>query len=731
MTHPEEDWLELLDDEPNPPAGEAVRPKWLVLVVDDDPEIHEATRFALSQCEYQQRGIELIHAHNQSEAIALVRAHPELAAVLLDVVMESNTSGLELIGIMREQLQRTELRIILRTGQPGYAPELDVFTRYDINDYRTKAELTQIRLITCLISALRGYEQIQQLNQQKQQLQHMLKAVADLIERESVPSFVQGIFSHLMPMLHGPVRGGFFWRGLQPGSSESWQHILVPASPSTEQTWPLVWQQWVQQAQKTQKPVLAPPYTLLLWRSSKHEAGLLLETPQPVTPAQQHMLEIWAAHLGTCFSNLQLTARLNQLAFEDALTGLHNSTALLNTLRDLLLTQRPASLWLLDLAHFSDINDGMGQDIGNQLLQNTAQRLQNRFGPQVYLARVGIDVFALVDTEQRLSTNALLEIFNAPFSASGVEIHMNVALGICQALDAGPNQSSWLKRATIALNRAKKTPSEPVHAFRPEMEESTRARLDISNRLRAAFEARQLEVWFQPQLNMQTGQVVGVEGLLRWPDGQGGFVYPPSVFIPLAEYSGLILDIGHWVLTVSCQLVQALQQQGWPELAVAVNVSLQQFRQRDWVQSVQQLLTDYPIPPHLLELEITESVAMDEPRDIALRLQQLKALGVTIAIDDFGTGYSSLGYLQRLPIDRLKIDRSFVMEMETDRGRSLAETIVSLGHRLGLSVVAEGVETAKQMDYLRALGCEQAQGYLYAQAMPVAQLLQWLHTRPR
>ena len=219
-----------------------------------------------------------------------------------------------------------------------------------------------------------------------------------------------------------------------------------------------------------------------------------------------------------------------------------------------------------------------------------------------------------------------------------------------------------------------------------------------------------------------------MEGLLRWPDGNGGFI-SPAEFVPLAEYSGLIVDIGYWVVEESCKRLQELANLGYPNLRVAVNVSIPQFRDPQFVKSIKRLITESGISPSLLELEITESVVMDEPQIVIDALTDLKQFGVTIAIDDFGTGFSSMSYLQKLPLDRLKVDRSFVAEIRPGETAFIVETIVTLGSKLGLTTIAEGIEKREQASFMIKLGCDEAQGYLFGRPMPFISLVEFLAER--
>ncbi|MDX1392670.1 MAG: EAL domain-containing protein, partial [Rheinheimera sp.] len=250
-------------------------------------------------------------------------------------------------------------------------------------------------------------------------------------------------------------------------------------------------------------------------------------------------------------------------------------------------------------------------------------------------------------------------------------------------------------------------------------------RLALLRMLRQDFSQDRLQLWYQPQISLSSNNVVGMEALLRWPQANGQFV-SPAVFIPLAEYSGLIVEIGSWVLDQACQQIKQLEKQGHTGLRIAVNVSMPQFRNHTFVQSVMDCVRRHQINPQLLELEITESVVMDEPKIVIEALNKLKSFGIKVAIDDFGIGFSSLSYLQQLPLDRIKVDRAFIRDINQVAGEVIAETIISLGKRLNLATIAEGVETPEQAQAVTAMGCDEVQGFMYAKPMPPAELVLFL-----
>jgi diguanylate cyclase (GGDEF)-like protein len=452
-----------------------------------------------------------------------------------------------------------------------------------------------------------------------------------------------------------------------------------------------------------------------------HHHGLSLTDRQ--------LLGVFAANLVPSFGNVRLLEKLNYVAYHDSLTGLPNRSGFI---RDLDLTARaalPVVVALVDLRHFSDLNDGLGHDLGNLVLCTFAARLQEQLGKRCHLARVGADVFGVIGDEAEVNPTNLFEIFAKPLVVGDVSLPTALTLGFCRLLGEERSGLALLKSANIALNRAKRSLQASYEYFVPEMEDAPRWRLEIIHRLRQDFEEDKLEVWYQPKIALTGGACVGVEALLRWPVAGGGFVQMPDVFIPLAEYSGLIVELGDWVLEQACRSYSDFSRLAPGRFSVAVNVSMPQFRQSGFVGRISEVMARYGIPRGGLELEVTESVAMDEPKVVTASLSAVREAGVKIAIDDFGTGYSSLAHLRDLPIDCLKIDRAFIKEISGGKGGMFAETIVALGQKLGMSIVAEGVETEEQAGFLRGMGCHMAQGFLYARPMNSERLMQWLADR--
>lgn len=576
------DTLHFLDDESDTGVAEGL--VWRLMVIDDEPDVHRATTFALAGVKILGRPLQFLHAYSAAEATLLLASEPDVAVVLLDVVMEREDAGLALVKTIRQDLRLTELRIILRTGQPGYAPEIETIHDFDINDYKTKSELTRTKLYATVTAAVRAYEQIR---------------------------------------------------------------------------------------------------------------------------------------------------KLDQLAFYDRLCSLPNRNKFIDLSDERLFSGNFSSdvIAILDIDDFSEINDALGHQQGDRLLQAVAERLKLELGSDVILARLGGDTFGLMGDNCVLDPLTVLTLFRAPFTVQDDSMVVTATMGLTQQLGNGIAGRDALKDANIALKLAKKNRRGGFVMFSAQMGADIRERVRLLQALRHAVESERLFVVYQPQVNLISGKLVGVEALIRWRNEDGSFV-PPDRFIPLAEASGMIIAIGDWVLRVSCLELARLQALGLPDLRMSVNVSQIQFRHPGFLDKLRSVLMDTGINPKCLELEITESVAMDDPDFILETLHNVRKMDISIAIDDFGTGYSSLSHLRQLPIDRLKIDRAFVSELNTAvMGGHIASMVIELGRNLNLTVIAEGIEEEEQAQILLKMGCHEGQGYLYAKPMVASDLVVWIEAR--
>jgi diguanylate cyclase (GGDEF)-like protein len=468
---------------------------------------------------------------------------------------------------------------------------------------------------------------------------------------------------------------------------------------------------------------------------------------EPRTPTTDDLRLIGtASYLATiAIEQRSFTEKLTHQAHHDALTGLPNRLLFEDRLQQALAQAKRngnvVGLLFADLNNFKRINDTLGHRIGDVLLQYVAQRLGSRIRQSDTLARMGGDEFAVVLTglkdprEAATIAQKLLDALHSAFDVEGYQLFLGGAIGISLYPQDGQDAAVLQRNADTAMYRAKVQGEDSFRFFAPEMHAEALERLELDSSLRRALDNQEFRLHYQPQFDMQTGKLVGAEALLRWYHPTAGPI-PPARFIPLAEENGLIVPIGTWVLREACQQNAAWQRMGYQRIRVSVNVSALQFARPDFVQTVSQALDECGLEPHWLDLELTESLLMRDIDSVRLRLAELRALGVGISIDDFGTGYSSLAYLQQLPIESLKIDQSFVRDIGTGPGASapaptLVKTILSLAHNLGMKVVAEGVETPEQLEFLRAAACDRGQGYLLARPMPAEQMLSVLERMAR
>jgi len=429
-------------------------------------------------------------------------------------------------------------------------------------------------------------------------------------------------------------------------------------------------------------------------------------------------------------------ASVRQIATHDHLTGLSNRVLFNEELHHALARverhRRPAALFVLDLDRFKVINDTLGHQFGDRVLQETAKRLLGCVRESDILARLGGDEFVVLLEEFGEGSN-LTEIARKLLasvadlgSIDGREIGLSVSIGICTAPADGRDAKTLFANADIAMYRAKEMGRNNYCFYSSEIHTYTLEKLALEAGLRHGLERGEFRIHYQPKIDITTGTITGVEALLRWQHPERGLI-PPDRFIPLAEATGLIVPIGLWTLREVCERGKAWQSLDLPRFPIAVNLSATQFRQQDLVPQLAAILKSTGFDPKYLELEITESVVMQDPDKVVMKLEALRRMGIRLAIDDFGTGYSSLGYLKRFPINNLKVDRSFVRDLaHSSDDVAITRAVIAMAHSLGMNVIAEGVELKEQFDVLREEGCDEFQGWLCRPALAEEDLLHFI-----
>lgn len=427
---------------------------------------------------------------------------------------------------------------------------------------------------------------------------------------------------------------------------------------------------------------------------------------------------------------------IEKLAYFDTLTDLPNRLLVKDRLNQHLVYAKryneQVGVIFIDLDHFKRINDTKGHTSGDELLKAVAKRLVKTVRENDTVARLGGDEFVIVCPgirhEQDIAYIAqkILNTFSMSFKVEGKKTFITASMGIAFFPLDGLSVGKLLRNADTAMYAAKEQGRNNYQFFSQEMNQKAVALMELENNMRQALERKEFYLLYQPQINLESGEVVGVEALLRWNHPQMGLVLP-DIFIPVAEDTGIIIQIGEWVLRTACQQLKSWHEMGFSSLRVAVNISGQQFKQKNFTNMVEDILMEVHLKPNSLELEITESILIANVEHTTKILNKLKDTGVGLAIDDFGTGYCSLNYLQNFPINRIKIDKSFICEITRNQNNAaITEAIIALSNSLGLCVIAEGVEEIEQLNFLRERKCYEMQGYLFSKPIPVDELDKFL-----
>ena len=714
-------------------------PGWRILIADDDADVHDSTMFALRNLTILDRPLEFLHAYSAAETLAMLSQNSGVAVILLDVVMETEDAGLKIVETIRRALGLTDVRIVLRTGQPGYAPEMEAISQYEINDYKTKNELTRVKLYTSLTAAIRSYDQLQRLNASRNGLRRILDASHSFITAEGLRDFAEGVIMQISSYIGIRPEGLVCARSLDRDNHISSYEIIGAAGhyahlinhPLAELTESHIQQLISRCLQERNSIIETNAIVLFCPGRSGNDFATYVESSQALSDTDHNLLDLFCANIGLCGDNITLISRLRKAATIDGLVELPNRQTFIDAI-DLKLQAADCKdqvVALLNLDCFAEINDVLDSRYGDLLLQEIARCLRRQLPATVLVARVAGAGFGLLGNEVIINPRALQALFHAPLAIDGIESMVSFSMGLVRMRDFQSSGAELFHCASIAQKRAKANGQIGQFAYytlatRNEIRDSSKLLHELQVALQSALSP--FYMTYQPQIELATGRIIGLEALVRWKNG-GGETVSPERFIPVAEQSGLIIPLGNWVLRTAITDLHRLQQAGFNDICMAVNVSAVQFRHPDFIASVDKSLSQSHISADNLELEITESAAIQGMEFMQDILRELKARRISVAIDDFGTGYSSLSYLDRLQVDRLKIDRSFVTLIGSDQpGMRITEMVIPLGRQLGMKVLAEGVENIDQIRRLRQLGCDEIQGFYAARPMTFEQLLDWL-----
>lgn len=715
---------------------------WRVLAVDRDDDFQRAMAFVFRDIELLGSRVELIQASSCQEAEQILAHHKDIALVMFDVVMESEAAGLRLIKFLREKIENSHTRVVLLAGEPGLLPAPALMRDYDINDCWSKSELDAERLLNILTAAVRAYAQLRTVAKARRGLQMIVESSNTLFSCKSQAELAGRVIVEISHLLNQTIDALVCMRldgsainlpidALIVGASGCYARSLnVKLSGLTEPDVITTLQQCFC-TQQTQR-VYGGAVIFLPRLQAGTDYVCYLRSEHDLDDTELELLTVFSASMSRSFFNVALFSRLENMAYQDDLLNIPNRNALIRTLDTTLHSTGIAKqvLVLIDIDNFSGANTAFGTGYGDFILGLVAKKLRDAFSSEVFVARVRDDVFAILGPQKRVSAAEIVALFRKhkrPYelgqvnSLSSVTMHLSDFTGSARVA---------LQDALLTLKQAKRLGHDQHSIYDPGLQSAHAESYRLLLALRDAVEAGHISVVLQPQIDLLTQRVTGVEALARWYKTDGSMV-PPLSFIPLAEATGYILPLGDLLMRLSLRAAKQLADAGYAHIRVAVNVSAPQLLQHDFIERFGAHLKMTGVMPAQVEVEITESVAMRSFDVVCEKLSALRAMGVEVAIDDFGTGFSSLSYLQLLPADRLKIDRSFVMQIgSVSDQQMIAEAVIQIASRVGMQVIAEGVETAEQADWMLKHGCPQAQGYLFAKPMDCAALLVWLGKNP-
>lgn len=732
MAHDNKTHMHLAGDRgaavPIPPAAQ---PSWQVLLVGGCAQAQAALALAQQRLQVQGRTLAVQQAATAEHARTLLARTGDCALVLIDAAPEL-AEALALVQYIREDLGNPNVRLLWLMGPNHAAPVWECIERYDIDECVAPSQWAQPQcLFASLRRALMAYAHLHQLQTGRQGLERVQEAAAVLCQRTDLQTFATDLLAQLCHLLGQPnntsacvvlqERQGCPYVLSASGACQAWRDQTLPGLPAgpaataLRHTLQQQTHQWYDDA-------------LCLYIPGSHGSALLLWLQAaPATDALAHgLLQVFASYAALALENLQLYLSINDLAFTDPLVRLPNRNAMVVALerRQWL----DGTLALLDLDGFSDINSVLDEHFGDTVLCAVAHRLVTELSAHALVARVGGDLFGIYGSADRVTAENLARIFAQPFVINdGEPLRLAATAGLVQMSNTSISGVVALKHAGVALKQAKSRARGKSMYFEPTQIDAASDRMHMLNRLRAAFSEERLFLHYQPLVHLGTGRVVGAECLLRWRRSDGRMV-PPDQFIPLAEQSGLMIALGQWVVRTALLWRRSLRGVVDEDFRVAINVSHAQFAEPNFVDVFLILLRELQVPGAQVEIELTESVAVGNVQQLVAKLTQLRAAGVRVAMDDFGTGYSSLSIIQRLALDKLKIDRSFISGAQAQNNTfEIARTIITLAEHLHLATTAEGIETQEQCEALLAAGCELGQGYWFSRPLAEADFPQWLH----
>lgn len=720
---------------PKSQTNRVAKSPWKILVVDDDPDVHDVTRIAVDGCDFEDRPFELLHALSAEEARACLSEHDDIAVALIDVVMENDTAGLGLVSWIRSELGNSFTRLILRTGQPGYAPQTDVIMKFDVDGYAEKAELSRTKLITAIVTALRGYKLVLSLETNRQRLKQLNTQLSAIVEKNALSEFAALVLENFSDLAGEPVDG--LLCGLeslsQPGSAGVSNVRVLAASGAFEDKLDLpldvigedlvrkcVSECIVNKTEYSTSHGVALPLITRNGLSGALFIGLPLATLNEKIGSE--IIRLFVSNVALGYEKTGLLEHIRNLAYVDRTTGQSTFSGFLEAFQSQAAAEHPLLVIHCDIQRFRFIVDGIGDEKAAAVLKQTGHRLSQTFPDALAIARKEKDEFLILlrgGLEVRIQdiVARLEESFQEPIAIDENQISLKLRCGIATADEGEHSAEEIVRHASIALNDVRQKGLTNHAVFHPLMQEAALERLRLASLLTGKGAQAEFSLNYQPIMQASDESIAAFEALMRFRTASGATLNTMRM-IEAAETSGLIVEIGAWMFRSAFSEFSSLN--GVSErVRLNVNLSPRQVQAGRIYKDIEDAAASAGLGLDRLVFEVTEGLFVNNDQVTLSVLTWLRNKGAKVVIDDFGTGYSSFSYLRKLPLDGIKIDRSFIMNMEQDPDAlAVVRSIIAVAKALDLSITAEGVETAEQRKIMQELECDFLQGYLFSKPLP-------------
>ncbi|MBN9670699.1 EAL domain-containing protein [Roseibium aggregatum] len=730
-----------------PETKENARAPWRILIVDDDPDVHEVTKIAVSGCRFEDREFELLHALSAAEARDILRRNTDIAVALVDVVMESDTAGLGLVNWIRSELENPFTRLILRTGQPGYAPQADVIMKFDIDGYAEKAELSRTKLITAIVTALRGYKLVTSLEANRQKLKQLNEQFSKIVEQNAVSEFAAAVVDFFEDLVGQPV--DCFLCGPEALSDYGYTNrsdirilaatgifenmVELPVDLLSDHTVRKSVSQCISdRAAHNSEDGVALPLVTRKGMTGALFIGLPEDRIDELVGTE--VVQLFVSNVALGYEKTALLEHIRDLAYVDRATGLSTYSGFVEVFQRHCLNEGPLLVVHADIQRFGVVVDGIGDEKASAVLWRAGQRLSQTFPDALTIARKEKDEFLILlkggdENKVQDIVARVEEAFQEPITLDDTQITLRMRLGFAPTGSEIREPEQLVRFASIALNDVRQKGLTNHAVFHPMMQEAALERLRLASMLTGATDKTEFFLNFQPIMAASDESIASFETLMRFRTPSGSLLNTARM-IEAAEASGLISEIGAWMFKNAFK--EFSQFSGLSEsVRLNVNLSPRQVQTNRIYKDIEDAASAASLPLDRLVFEVTEGLFINNDQVTLSLLTWLRNKGAKIVIDDFGTGYSSFSYLRKLPVDGIKIDRSFIMNMDQDPDAlAVVKSIIAVAKALDLSVTAEGVETVAQRGIMQDLQCDYLQGFLYSRPLSSADLARFIQEVP-